>query len=251
MKRTVPGGNSKEIPAEEDNGGRQTSEREKHIGKVQQRASRTQPQPLVINPPSGAFLLQTQTGFQSEQESALLFSIGDEGFPIPQLYWGVDIVPQFLYVVMAQNPRTDLKQRITNSGEGFHVVEDKELAGQLGNGLVKLLVMTGDMEGMEQAVQGYLLDHGLQVSLTWFSPLAEFPLLYQSLGVENSNAHKSRICQVARSTWAAIESGAKQQAIWWMALCGDIMLTSDLGWPMVNADDMAAHWEKVQNKLWG
>ncbi|KAJ9082380.1 hypothetical protein DSO57_1005244 [Entomophthora muscae] len=92
---------SEEIPEEEDNGGYQTSEREKHIGKVQQGAAWTQPQLLVIDPPSGAFLLLTQTGFQSEWESAPLFGIGDEGFSIPQLYWGVDIISHFLNVVMA------------------------------------------------------------------------------------------------------------------------------------------------------
>ncbi|KAJ9062162.1 hypothetical protein DSO57_1013443 [Entomophthora muscae] len=140
------------------------------------------------NPPSGAFLLCTQTGFQLEQESAPLFGIGDKVFFIPQLYWGVDITPQFLYV------------RITNSGEGFHVVEDKELAGQLGDGLAKLLVLIGSVEGLKQAVQGYLLDHGLRVFSTWYSPLADFPLLYQSLGVENSDACDCWICPVTQST---------------------------------------------------
>lgn len=87
------------------------------------------------------------------------------------------------------------------------MVEDKELAGQLGNGLAEMLVSTGDEEGVEQAVQGYLLDQGLQIFPTWFSPLAGFPLLYQSLGVENLDACDSQICQVTRSTWAAINDG--------------------------------------------
>ncbi|KAJ9058102.1 hypothetical protein DSO57_1015898 [Entomophthora muscae] len=121
------GEDNEEISVEGETEERQSSEREKHISEEQQGAACIQPQYLVINSPSGAFSLQTQTGFQLEWESAPLFSIGDEGFSFSQLYWGIDIIPQFMYVIMAQHPWTNLKQRITNSGEGFHAVKEKEL----------------------------------------------------------------------------------------------------------------------------
>lgn len=150
---------------------------------------------------------------------------------------------------MAQRPRHDLKRRINHSSKGFHSVEDKDLAGQLDNQLAELLVATGDAGGVGEACQSYVLDFGLRVFSSWFGALAVFLTLYLLLGVDNSNAWDSCICCVAQSVYADIKSGAKQQAVHGMVLCGDIMLTPNLSLSMATADNMAAQWEKVRNKL--
>ncbi|KAJ9072051.1 hypothetical protein DSO57_1031150 [Entomophthora muscae] len=119
--------------------------------------------PLVVNPHSGIFTYCLVDIKLPNLYSVPFILLGEEGFPISQLYLRMDIIPQFLFLVMDQRPRLDLKWCITNYSEVSHEFKDKELTERLEEKLAELLVETGGSDGVDNSYQIYVLDFGLQV----------------------------------------------------------------------------------------
>ncbi|KAJ9062636.1 hypothetical protein DSO57_1008658 [Entomophthora muscae] len=173
--------------------------------------------------------------------------IGKAGFSFLDLFVGEDIISQFLFLFMQDCSCHDLKKRFMLSS----AVTEQEKIEKLNQGLASIVLDPAVVCPVDRSISGFFLEFAMQAIMSWFLPLEPHPGIYLSLGIANSDAQDSQISRATCQAWEALHCRDKQYVGCGMILCGDFPLTPDLNLPMGTFDNMAAHWEKLCNKIWG